>query len=244
MSEAKQYVLEPKRFSQVEIDAVDWVKNVSGAILSIPDLSEDGAEGKGLTLRPNETVQLNMLVSLRAKRRSKDLRRALEGYPGGDGFDRQLPKLMPLKSEEEGKLISTIPASAALQRIPHPQEVPASYYDYRLAEEGVKSLEDELASSQSPERKVILSAAIEIEKKKLETMKASIQVGSEAGVKFVVQEGATVKRSSLSDAAPKTGVLATLGLDQLRDSTGQAIGAGPGAPVNIGSQDGVGVQVL
>ena len=235
------YTLEPRRFSQLEIDQVDWIKNVSGAILSLPDLSEDGKDGKGLTLRPNESVQLSILVSLRGRRRSKDLRRALEGYPGGDGFDRQLPKLMPIKNEADGDKISTISASASLLKTKHPQEVPAGYYDYRLAEEGLKSLEEELDSAQAPDRKVILQAAVKIERDKLDAMKANIQVGSEAGVKFVVRDGATVKRSTLEDTAPKTGVLAVLSGD-LKDSQGQSIGTG--GSVSIGSQDGVGVQVL
>jgi len=241
-NEATQYVLEPRRFSQAEIDAVDLVKNVTGAILTLPDLSEDGTEGKGLTLRPNETVHLNMLVSLRAKRRSRDLRRSLEGYPGGDGFDRQLPKLMPLKTEADGDLISTVPAASTLLKTEHPQEVPASFYDFRLMEEGVKALEDELATAQAADRKVILQAAIKIEKEKIEEVRAKIQVGNEAGVKFVVRDGATVKRSNMSDTAPKTGILAMLD-GSVNDSLGQKIGVS-GAPAAIGSQDGVGVQVL
>ena len=170
-----------KTFSVEDIKKVKFVKNVSGASLYIHDLSEDGKEGNGVTIPPNQIVELQGLCSDQARIRSRGLKRALEGILPGSGFTPQPPTLAVVESLDDTSHPNKVVFGTTLdKKTPHTAN--ENYYDVARMKQELKEMEDEQESLQSNTKRMEMQASIVFLKGEIEKLEKTAPQGLQANV--------------------------------------------------------------
>ena len=182
-----------KSFSVEDIKKIKFVKNVSGASLYIHDLSEDGKEGGGITIPPNQIVELQAVCSDKARIRSRGLKRALEGILPDSGFTTQPPSLMVVEGLDDTSHPNKVVFGTTLdKKTPHTAN--ENYYDIARMKQEMKEMEDELESLQSNTKRLEMQSSIAFLKSEIEKLEKSVPQGLGANV---VEVGGAGKNQQL-----------------------------------------------
>jgi hypothetical protein len=170
-----------KHFTVDEILEIKYVKNVSGASLSIHDLSEDGKEGNGVTIAPNQIIELQGVASEAARRRSRGLKRALEGILVSSGFTPQPPSLVVVEGYDDVSVPDKVVLGTTLSK-DSPQKANENFFDIARMKQEMKEMEDELESLQSNTKRLEMQASIAFLKNEIDKLEKSASQGLKVNV--------------------------------------------------------------
>jgi len=180
-----------KTYTVEELKKVEWVQNISGGLAYLGDLSEDGKEGKGVTLRPDEILELKTVVSEEAKLRSKSLKKGLEGFPGDMGFAPVAPCLRAISGPKDTNIIKTALKGSLIDK-GSPKTREKNIFDVTLMEQNLKELRDELETTQDAGKRAVLETTISQMENSIAELKKATPTGVEANVVVLPNDEAGV----------------------------------------------------
>ena len=170
-----------KTLTLEDLKAVQWIQNVSGGIAYLGDLSEDGKEGKGVTLQPDDILELKTVVSDDSKVRSKALKKGLEGFAGDRSSPPQKPYLQIISGPNDPRIIKTAVKGTTLST-DSPTKRAVNVFDVALMEQNLKDLNEELETTQDSGKRATLQVTIDMMTKSLAEQRLSVPSGMDANV--------------------------------------------------------------
>jgi len=170
-----------KTLTLEDLEAVKWIQNVSGGIAYLADLSEDGKEGKGVTLQPDDILELKTVVSDESKVRSKALKKGLEGFAGDRSSPPQKPYLQAINGPNDPRIIRTAVKGTTLSTTSPTTRV-VNVFDVALMEQNLKDLNEELETTQDSGKRATLQVTIDMMTKSVAEHRLSVPSGMDANV--------------------------------------------------------------
>lgn len=170
-----------KTYTMEELKAVKFVQNISGGIAYLGDLSESGEDGKGVTLRPDEILELRTVVNDDAKVKSRSLKKGLEGFPGDMGFSPVAPVLQVIDGPGDPRIIKTTVKGNLIDK-GSPKTRERNIFDVALMEQNLRDLQEELESTQDAGKRATLEVTISQMQKTVDEQRSVMPTGVEANI--------------------------------------------------------------